>query len=42
MKLKVNEKYKGVLKMLMKIWIPTISSESRGVLNWEGVLCFYW
>ena len=35
MKLKDNEK-KGVQKMLMKKWIPTISSESRVFLNWEN------
>ena len=34
--------YKGLQKMLMKKWIPTISSESRGFLNWEGVLGLYW
>jgi len=33
MELKVNEKYKAVEKILMKKWIPTISSESRGFFN---------
>jgi len=28
---------KGILKMLMKKWIPTIFSENRGFLNMEGV-----
>lgn len=27
---KLMKKYKGILKMLMKKWIPTISSENRG------------
>ena len=35
------KKYKGVYKMLMKKWIPTIYSESRGFLNWEGALGLY-
>jgi len=28
--------------MLMTKWIPTISNEGRGLLNWEGVLVLYW
>ena len=36
------KKYKGVEKMLMKIWIPTIYGESRGFLNWEAILRLYW
>ena len=27
---KLMKKYKGVLKMLMEKWLPTIFSESRG------------
>ena len=38
---KLMKKYKGVLKTLMKKWKPTISNESRVLLNWEGVLCLY-
>jgi len=38
MESKVNEKYKGVLKMLMKKWIPIIFSESRGFL----IVKVYW
>ena len=36
------KKYKGVYKMLMKKWIPTISGESMGFFNWGGVLGSYW
>ena len=36
------KKYKGVQKMLIKKWIPTISSEIMGFLNWEGVLGLSW
>ena len=35
-------KYKGVYKILMKKWIPTIFSEIRGFSNWEGVLGLDW
>ena len=36
------KKYKRGTKMLIKKWIHTILSESRGFLNWEGVLGSYW
>jgi len=42
MELKFNKKNIKGYKMLMKKWISTISSESRGCLNWEGVLGSYW
>jgi len=42
MELKVNEKiYRGI-KNVNEKWIHAISSESRGFLNWEGVLGLYW
>lgn len=36
------KKMQGYKKMLIKKWIHTISSESMGFFNWEGVLGSYW
>lgn len=36
------KKYKRVKKMLMKKWIPMISSETMSFENWEGILVSYW